>query len=349
MFFTCGPNEAMVVSEFLPALNLLGTPRIRIPGIPRIRPKIPLYLQNWRKSPGNPQNSPNTLTLPVRSEKVYTRHGVPISVTGIAQVKIQGQNKEMLAAACQMFLGKSESEIGQIALETLEGHQRAIMAHMTVEEIYKDRQKFSDQVFRVASSDLVNMGISVVSYTLKDVHDEQDYLRSLGKGRTAQVQRDARVGEAEAKRDAGIREARARQEQVSAQLLSEEATARAQRDFQVAQAECDGAVSARRATAELAFQLQAARSQQAIAAQRGEVALVERAQRVQLQEQEVGRRRQELEATVRKPAEAERYRLERLAEAQRTQVLLQAEAEAETLRVTGAARAAAVASRAHSR
>nr|XP_014130146.2 flotillin-1 [Zonotrichia albicollis] len=128
----------------------------------------------WGDPPGPPRISLNTLTLPVRSEKVYTRHGVPISVTGIAQVKIQGQNKEMLAAACQMFLGKSESEIGQIALETLEGHQRAIMAHMTVEEIYKDRQKFSDQVFRVASSDLVNMGISVVSYTLKDVHDEQD-------------------------------------------------------------------------------------------------------------------------------------------------------------------------------
>ncbi|XP_071312391.1 flotillin-1-like [Agelaius tricolor] len=241
MFFTCGPNEAMVVSGFCrsPPVMVAGGRVLVIPCLQQIQ-RISL----------------NTLTLPVRSEKVYTRHGVPISVTGIAQVKIQGQNKEMLAAACQMFLGKSESEIGQIALETLEGHQRAIMAHMTVEEIYKDRQKFSDQVFRVASSDLVNMGISVVSYTLKDVHDEQDYLRSLGKGRTAQVQRDACVGEAEAKRDAGIREARARQEQVSAQLLSEEATARAQRDFQVAQAECDGAVSARRATAELAFQLQ---------------------------------------------------------------------------------------------
>ncbi|XP_054507017.2 flotillin-1-like [Agelaius phoeniceus] len=241
MFFTCGPNEAMVVSGFCrsPPVMVAGGRVLVIPCLQQIQ-RISL----------------NTLTLPVCSEKVYTRHGVPISVTSIAQVKIQGQNKEMLAAACQMFLGKSESEVGQIALETLEGHQRAIMAHMTVEEIYKDWQKFSDQVFRVASSDLVNMGISVVSYTLKDVHDEQDYLRSLGKGRTAQVQRDARVGEAEAKRDAGIREARARQEQVSAQLLSEEATARAQRDFQVAQAECDGAVSARRATAELAFQLQ---------------------------------------------------------------------------------------------
>lgn len=142
----------------------------------------------------------------------------------IVQMKIQGQNKQMLAAACQMFMGKSEAEIAQIALETLEGHQRAIIAHLTVEvrvrwffyhsvsptimfsskvclwyiavlhieahkgalamftttviiflfqEIYKDRKKFSEQVFRVASSDLVNMGISVVSYTLKDVHDDQ--------------------------------------------------------------------------------------------------------------------------------------------------------------------------------
>lgn len=101
----------------------------------------------------------NTMTLNVKSDKVYTRHGVPISVTGIAQVflysyintyhhslewdtnvvfsvlqmKIQGQNKQMLAAACQMFMGKSEGEIAHIALETLEGHQRAIIAHLTVE------------------------------------------------------------------------------------------------------------------------------------------------------------------------------------------------------------------------
>ncbi|XP_033928339.1 flotillin-1 isoform X1 [Melopsittacus undulatus] len=262
------------------------------------------------------------------------------------QVKIQGQNKEMLAAACQMFLGKSEAEIAQIALETLEGHQRAIMAHMTVEEIYKDRQKFSEQVFNVASSDLVNMGISVVSYTLKDIHDDQDYLHSLGKGRTAQVQRDARVGEAEAKRDAGIREARARQEQVSAQLLSEAAMARAQRDFELQQAQCDAAVSARKATADLAYELQVAKTKQQIEEQRAQVLVVERAQRAQLQEHEIGRRELELEATVRKPAEAERYRLERLAEAQRSQLILQAEAEAEAMRVTGAAKAAAVAARA---
>lgn len=113
------------------------------------------------------------MTLQVESPCVYTSQGVPISVTGIAQVKIQGQNEDMLLTACEQFLGKNETEIQHIALVTLEGHQRAIMGSMTVEEIYKDRKKFSRQVFEVASSDLVNMGITVVSYTLKDIRDEE--------------------------------------------------------------------------------------------------------------------------------------------------------------------------------
>nr|KAF6461900.1 flotillin 1 [Molossus molossus] len=225
MFFTCGPNEAMVVSGFCrsPPVMVAGGRVFVLPCIQQIQ-RISL----------------NTLTLNVKSEKV----------------KIQGQNKEMLAAACQMFLGKTEAEIAQIALETLEGHQRAIMAHMTVEEIYKDRQKFSEQVFKVASSDLVNMGISVVSYTLKDIHDDQDYLHSLGKARTAQVQKDARIGEAEAKRDAGIREAKAKQEKVSAQYLSEIEMAKAQRDYELKKATYDIEVNTRRAQADLAYQLQ---------------------------------------------------------------------------------------------
>uniref|UniRef100_A0AAQ6IG58 Flotillin n=1 Tax=Anabas testudineus TaxID=64144 RepID=A0AAQ6IG58_ANATE len=224
MFYTCGPNEAMVVSGFgrSPPLMIAGGRVFVFPCIQQIQ-RITL----------------NTLTLNVKSDKVYTRHGVPISVTGIAQVKIQGQNKEMLATACQMFMGKSEAEVAQIALETLEGHQRAIIAHLTVEEIYQDRKKFSEQVFKVASSDLVNMGIGVVSYTLKDVHDDQDYLHSLGKARTAQVQRDARIGEAQYKRDAVIREAHAMQEKVSAQYKNEIEMAKAQRDYELKKAAYD--------------------------------------------------------------------------------------------------------------
>uniref|UniRef100_A0A8C1ZCB5 Flotillin n=1 Tax=Cyprinus carpio TaxID=7962 RepID=A0A8C1ZCB5_CYPCA len=284
----------------------------------------------------------NTLTLNVKSDKVYTRHGVPISVTGIAQVKIQGQNKEMLAAACQMFMGKSEVEIANIALETLEGHQRAIIAHLTVEEIYQDRKKFSDQVFKVASSDLVNMGIGVVSYTLKDVHDDQNYLSSLGKARTAQVQRDARIGEAQFKRDAVIREAHAMQEKISAQYKNEIEMAKAQRDFELKKAAYDMEVNTKKAESEMAYQLQVAKTKQCIEEEKMQVQVVERTQQITLQEQEITRREKELEAKVQKPADAERYRIEKIAEAQKLQLIMEAEAEAEAIRMRGEAEAFAL-------
>ncbi|CAG5889162.1 unnamed protein product [Menidia menidia] len=362
MFYTCGPNEAMVVSGICrsPPLMIAGGRVFVIPCIQQIQ-RISL----------------NTLTLNVKSDKVYTRHGVPISVTGIAQMKIQGQNKQMLAAACQMFMGKSEPEIAQIALETLEGHQRAIIAHLTVEEIYKDRKKFSEQVFKVASSDLVNMGISVVSYTLKDVHDDQDYLHSLGKARTAQVQKDARIGEAQYKRDSVIREAHAMQVKISAQYRNEIDMAKAQRDYELKKAAYDIEVYTKKAESEMAYQLQVpggpnrrrpasdsigpqwpsgthldglicgfhgqvAKTKQRIEEEKMQVQVVERTQQIMLQEQEITRREKELEAKVKKPAEAERYRLEKLAEAQRLKMIMEAEAEAESIRVKGEAEAFAV-------
>lgn len=327
MFYTCGPNEAMVVSGCgrSPPLLIAGGRVFVFPCIQKIQ-RISL----------------NTLTLNVKSDKVYTRHGVPISVTGIAQVKIQGQNKEMLAAACQMFMGKSEGEISNIALETLEGHQRAIIAHLTVEEIYQDRKKFSEQVFKVASSDLVNMGIGVVSYTLKDVHDDQNYLSSLGKARTAQVQRDARIGEAQFKRDAVIREAHAMQEKVSAQYKNEIEMAKAQRDFELKKAAYDIEVNTKKAESEMAYQLQVAKTKQRIEEEKMQIQVVERTQQITLQEQEITRREKELEAQVWKPAEAERYRIEKIAEAEKQKLIMEAEAEAESIRMKGEAEAFAV-------
>ncbi|NXK70454.1 FLOT1 protein, partial [Sylvietta virens] len=191
------------------------------------------------------------------------------------------------------------------------------------QEIYKDRQKFSDQVFRVASSDLVNMGISVVSYTLKDVHDEQlgtpgTHLGTAGdtwdtsethSGHTWDTLGDAWEQYRDTWDTLGY----------GCDTWGDlRHTWDVSGGYGVAQSLPNGFVTCPGVPGVTCpLSPQAARSQQAITAQRGEVALVERAQRVQLQEQEIGRRLQELEATVRKPAEAERYRLERLAEAQR--------------------------------
>lgn len=196
------------------------------------------------------------MTVVIESPKVYTQQGVPISVTGIAQVKIQGQHSEMLRAACEQFLNKSEEEIMNVARETLEGHQRAIMASMTVEEIYKNRKKFSKKVFEVASSDLVDMGFTVVSYTIKDISDEEGYLAALGQARTAEVKRDARIGEALAKQDASIKDAMANEQKLSAEYSNKTEIAKAKREFEVKKANYDREVFSKQAEAEMAGLLQ---------------------------------------------------------------------------------------------
>ncbi|XP_067131819.1 flotillin-1-like [Centruroides vittatus] len=326
-FVTCGPNEALVVSGCCHSSPLM-IPGGRVfvwPAIQRVQ-KITL----------------NTMTLAIESPKVYTQQGVPISVTGIAQVKIQGQNVEMLRAACEQFLGKNEDEIMNVAKETLEGHQRAIMGQMSVEEIYKDRKKFSKQVFEVASSDLVNMGITVVSYTIKDISDDQGYLKALGMARTAEVKRDARIGEAEARRDAQIKEALAEEERMASRYLNDTEIAKSQRDFELKKAAYDMEVNTKKAESDLAYNLQAAKTRQRIKEEQMQVKVIERTQEIQIQEQEIMRKEKELEATIRRPAEAERYRLEKLAEANKNRVIMEAEAEAEAVKLKGEAEAYAI-------
>merc|ERR1719249_457073 len=224
----------------------------------------------------------------------------------------------------------------------MEGHQRAIMGNMTVEEIYRDRQTFSTKVFEVASQDLYTMGISVISYTLKDIRDEVGYLASLGQARTAQVKRDALIGEAEAKRDSGIEEATAEEQRMEAKLKNDTDIAQSKRDYELNKAAYDTEVNSAKAEAELAYSLQAAKVQARIKEEEMQVKVVERQQNISIQEQEILRREKELDSKVRKPAEAEKFKLEKIAEAEKARVVLEAEAEAEAVALRGEAEAYAI-------
>jgi len=325
---TCGPNEALVISGVFygrePAL-IVGGRAIVCPCIQTIQ-RLPL----------------STITLLVQSPKVYTSQGVPISVTGVAQVKINGQNEEMLRAAIEQFGDKTEDEIAYVAKETLEGHQRAIMGTMTVEEIYRDRKKFSEHVFDVASRDLVNMGIMVISYTIKEISDDVGYLKALGQARTAEVQRDARVGEAQAKMQSSIAEAKAEMERMESKLRNDTEIARFKRDYDFKKAGYDVEVNTAKASADLAYTLQAALMQQQIKEQETQVKVIERMQEIELQEQEIQRKEKELESKVRQPAEAEKFKLEKIAEANKLKAVLEAEAESEAIQLKGDAKAFAI-------
>lgn len=295
------------------------------------------------------------MTLAVETAKVYTKEGVAITVDGVAQVKV-ARAEEAIRTAAQQFIGKPQREIAQVALQTLEGAQRAILGTMTVEDIYQDRESFAQSVGEVAGPHMANMGLEIVSFTIRDIRDDQGYLDALGRKRTAEVTRDAEIGEAEATRDAAIRRAeaerdasivgaQANRDQEAARFEADTSIAASERDFRVQKARYEQETNARRAEAELAYALQEAKTRQDIREQELQIEVVERTKQIEVEQQEIERRQRELEAGVKRPAEAERYRLETIAAGEKMRAVAEAEAQAETLTLHGGGEADAIRAR----
>jgi flotillin len=274
------------------------------------------------------------LTIDVQTPEVYTSKGVPVKVDGVAQIKIKGDDIS-IATASEQFLSKSTDEIKSVAMQTLEGHLRAILGTMTVEEIYQNRDAFAQRVQEVAAGDLANMGLGIVSFTIRDIRDTQGYLDALGKPRIAQVKRDAIIAQAEADRDSQIRSAQAKQAGQEAQFAADSKIAEAQRDYQSNVAQYQATVNVQKAQADLAYDLQKFKTGQLVKAEEVQVSIVEKQKQIELQQQEILRRQRELEATVQKPADAERYRVETLANARKFQLETEAAGAASATKATG--------------
>jgi flotillin len=278
------------------------------------------------------------LTIDVQTPEVYTSKGVPVRVDGVAQIKIKGDDIS-IATASEQFLSKNTDEIKSVAMQTLEGHLRAILGTMTVEEIYQNRDAFASKVQEVAAGDMANMGLGIVSFTIRDIRDSQGYLDALGKPRIAQVKRDAVIAQAEADRDAMIRSSQATQAGQEAKFVADTKIAEAQRDYQSNVAQYQAAVNQKKAEADLAYDLQKFKTGQLVKAEEVQVSIVEKQKQIELQQQEILRRQRELEATVQKPADAERYRVETLATATKFQLETEAEGAASAAKAKGFASA----------
>jgi len=326
-FYTCGPNEALIVAGCCHAKPkmVVGGRLFVIPCVQKIG-RLPL----------------NVITTKISTKNVYTLKGVAINVVGTAQIKILSSEKRYLMSAAELFMNRSVTDINGICSETLEGHQRAIMGTMTVEDIYRNRKAFSEQVFQVAATDLATMGIKVISYTINEVTDDQGYLKSLGMARTAEVKRDADIGSAEAKRDAGIKEAEAQEKRMAAEFENKIETAIAQRDYLLKKATYDGETQTKKAQSDMAYELQSAKTQQRIKEETMQIKVIERQKQIKIQEQEIIRKQRELEANVIKPAEAEAYKTEKLAEAEKNKRIIDAEAQAEAITMKAEAEAFAI-------
>src|SRR3954468_5083169 len=278
------------------------------------------------------------LTIDVQTPEVYTSKGVPVKVDGVAQIKVKGDDIS-IATAAEQFLSKGTEEIKSIAMQTLEGHLRAILGTLTVEDIYQNRDAFAAKVQEVAAGDMANMGLGIVSFTIRDIRDTQGYLDALGKPRIAQVKRDAVIAQAEADRDAMIRSAQATQAGQEAKFAADSKIAEAQRDYQTNVASYQAAVNQKKAEADLAYDLQKYKTGQLVKAEEIQVNIIEKQKQIELTQQEILRKQRELEANVQKPADAERYRVETLANARKFQLETEAAGSASAAKATGFANA----------
>ncbi|MEH7483728.1 flotillin family protein [Neobacillus drentensis] len=289
--------------------------------------------------------------LEVTTPEVYTEQGVPVMADGVAIIKIGGSISE-IATAAEQYLGKPREDRESEAREVLEGHLRSILGSMTVEEIYKNRDKFSQEVQRVASQDLAKMGLVIVSFTIKDVRDKNGYLESLGKPRIAQVKRDADIATAEADKETRIKKAEASKEAKRNELERATEIAEAEKINLLKIAEYRREQDVAKARADQAYDLESARSKQEVMEQEMQIKIIERQKQIELEEKEIQRRERQYDSEVKKKADADRYSVEQSAAANKAKEMAEAEAnkyrieamakaEAERIRLDGLAKAEA--------
>ena len=276
--------------------------------------------------------------LDVSTPEVYTEQGVPVMCDGTSIIKI-GSSVEEIATAAEQFLGKTREELENEAREVLEGHLRSILGSMTVEEIYQNRDKFSQSVQEVASVDLAKMGLIIVSFTIKEVRDKNGYLDSLGKPRIAQVKRDADIAEAEALKETRIKKAEAEKDSQAAELQRQTEIAESIKEKELKLASYKQEQDIAKAKADQAYNLESARAQQHVVEQEMEVKVIERQKQIELEEKEIIRREKQYDSEVKKKADADRYAKEQEAQAQKVKEVT--EAEANKTRLAGQAEAEA--------
>lgn len=280
-------------------------------------------------------------SISLRCPEVLTAQGILISAEAQAQVKVASA-EVMLHRAVENFLARGAAGISYVAQEVLEGHMRAILGTLSVEEIYAQRDEIAQRLREGSEADFLRLGLELVSFALKDISDSQGYIAALGARRIAEVKRDATIAQAETERDAAINAAMARKEGDIARLKAEAELAQATRDFEIQRAEFQTAVNTKRAQADVSYDLEHSKLELGLKEQEFKVRLAEKELAIKVEEQEVLRREKELEANVKRPAEAMQYQARMEAEAEAYKKELEAKGRAAGLRLDGNSRAEAM-------
>src|SRR5256885_1268152 len=319
LYRKAGPHEALVVYGFRGTRVVKGHGTIIFPMIENCR-LLSLELMSFDVAP---------------QQDLYTKQGVAVSVEAVAQIKVKSDDISIKTAS-EQFLTKTPQQREALIRLVMEGHLRGIIGQLTVEEIVKQPEMVADRMRSTCADDMSKMGLEVVSFTIKEVRDKNEYITNMGRPDVARIKRDADVAAAEADRDTAIKRAesqrasaiaraQADQERVLAETLSQAKQAEATRDLELKKATYLEATKKAQAQADKAYEIQGNIMQQQVIAEAVRVQQIEKEQQIKVQEAEILRHEKELIATVLKQAEIERQRIQTLAEAERQRQTVEAE------------------------
>jgi flotillin len=331
LYRKAGPHEALIVYGFRGTRIVKGRGTVIFPMIENLR-QLSLELMSFDVAP---------------QQDLYTKQGVGVTVEAVAQIKVKSDPESIQTAAEQLLTKTDAAREGLIRL-VMEGHLRGIIGQLSVEQIVKEPEMVGDRMRATCAEDMSKMGLEVVSFTIKEVRDKNDYITNMGRPDIARIKRDAEIAAAEAERDTAIKraeamraaavaKAKADQERVQAETLSLAAQAEAQRDLDIKKAQYLETVKRQQAQADKAYEIQANIMQQQVTGEAVKIQQIEKEQQVKVQEAEILRREKELIANVLKNAEIERQRVELLAEATKRKLMAEAEGTAAATRLQGEA------------
>jgi len=333
LYRKAGPHEALIVYGFRGTRIVKGHGTVIFPMVESFH-QLSLELMSFDVAP---------------AQDLYTKQGVAVTVEAVAQIKVKS-DMQSIETASEQFLTKSPDQRESLIKLVMEGHLRGIIGQLTVEQIVKEPEMVAERMRSTCADDMNKMGLEVVSFTIKEVRDKNEYIVNMGRPDVARIKRDADVAAAEADRDtaikraaatreAAIARAQADQERVLAETLSQAKQAEAQRDLEVKKATYNEMVKKQEAQADKAYEIQTNVMQQQVVAESVRVQQVEREQQIKVQEAEITRREKELIATVLKQAEIEKQRISVLAEAEKNRLATEAEGTAASIRQRGEAEA----------
>jgi flotillin len=333
LYRKAGPHEALIVYGFRGTRIVKGHGTVIFPMVEACH-ELSLELMSFDVAP---------------MQDLYTRQGVAVTVEAVAQIKVKS-DMQSIETASEQFLTKTPDQRESLIRLVMEGHLRGIIGQLTVEQIVKEPEMVAERMRSTCADDMNKMGLEVVSFTIKEVRDKNEYIVNMGRPDVARIKRDADVAAAEADRDTAIKRAEAQrasaiaraqadQERVLAETLSQAKQAEAQRDLDIKRANYLETVKKQTAQADKAYEIQTNIMQQQVVTEAVRVQQIEREQQIKVQEAEILRREKELIATVLKQAEVERQRISVLAEAEKSRLTIEAEGQAAATRMRGEAEA----------